>query len=334
MLAPISEAGQDPLELIELGCDSLRRYPGFVSRLEQVADASCRYREEGTLWVAMDRDELAELRHLAGMLSDKGLETRDLGAEELRRSEPHLSPRVIGGLSVPGDHQVDPRWLSRCLVRAVETLGGKIATGMSVRRVESREGRVAAVHGVDAEGRAFRIGAARVVVCGGAWSERDLDLPIESLGLRAVKGQVVRLKGPPLLSHVVRTSEIYLVPHSDGELLLGATMEESGFDVVPTAGAAMDLLRRGWEVLPASYDCELLELSVGLRPALENQLPAIGATEVEGLYLAYGHFRHGILLAPATAHYLASWLSDGRQPEPLRPFSPQRLRERCSQGRV
>jgi glycine oxidase len=267
-------------------------------------------------------------------LSDKGLETRELGVEELRRSEPHLSPRVIGGLTVPGDHQVDPRCLGRCLVRAVELLGGKIAGGMNVRRVEARGDRVVAVHGVDAEGQAFRIGAGRVVVCGGAWSERDLDLPVENLGLRAVKGQLVRLKGPPLLSHVVRTSEIFLVPHADGELLLGGTMEEVGFDVVPTAGAAMDLLRRGWEVLPASYDCELLELSVGLRPALEDQLPAIGATEVEGLYLAYGHFRHGILLAPATAHYLALWMIEGGQPEPLRPFSPQRLRERCSRGRA
>jgi glycine oxidase len=149
---------------------------------------------------------------------------------------------------------------------------------------------------------------------------------VERVGLRPVKGQLVRLRGPRLLAHVVRTPEIYLVPRADGELVIGGTVEEMGFDVSPTAGAAMDLLRRGWEVLPAIYDCEVLEISVGLRPALEDQLPAIGATEMEGLYLAFGHFRNGILLAPATAHYLAEWLTAGREPEELRPFAPHRMR--------
>ena len=328
MLAPVSEAGHDPPELIELGRDSLRRYPRFVSDLEQVAGVDCRYRDEGTLWVALDRDDRAELQHLAQTLAQKGLDSREVGIEELRRAEPHLSARVIGGLEVAGDHQVDPRSLSHCLVRAVDRLGGKIAGGMTVERIEACDERVVAVHGVDQAGQAFRVDTARVVVAAGAWSEREIELPVERVGLRAVKGQVVRLKGPPLLSHVVRTPQIYLVPRPDGELVIGGTVEEMGFDLSPTAGAVMDLLRQGWEVLPAIYDCEVLELSVGLRPALEDQLPAIGATEIEGLYLAFGHFRNGILLAPATAHYLAQWLTEGREPEELRPFAPQRMRLR------
>ena len=329
MLAPVSEAGGDPPELIELGCDSLRRFPGFVADLEQVAGIDCGYRDEGTLWVALDRDDRAELRHLAETLTQKGLDVREIGGEELRRSEPHLSPRAVGGLVVPGDHQVDPRSLSRCLTRAVDRLGGELAVGAAVQRVEVCDDRVVAVHGVDEAGRQFRVATGRVVVAAGAWSEREIELPVERLGLRAVKGQLLRLRGPRLLTHVVRTPQIYLVPHADGELLVGGTVEEAGFDVAPTAGAVMDLLRRGWEVLPAIYDCEVLELSVGLRPALESQLPAIGATEVEGLYLAFGHFRHGILLAPATAHYLVQWLTEGREPQELRSFAPQRARRRC-----
>jgi len=328
MLAPVSEAGNDPPELIELGCDSLRRFPGFVSDLERVAGVDCRYRDEGTLWVALDRDDREELSHLAETLAEKGLESREVGSEELRRSEPHLSARVVGGLEVTGDHQVDPRSLSHCLSRAVARLGGEVANGMAVERVEVRDERVVAVHGVDRAGHGFRVDTGRVVVAAGAWSERDIELPVEQVGLRAVKGQLVRLKGPQLLTHVLRTPEIYLVPRADGELLIGGTVEEMGFDVSATAGAVMDLLRQAWEVLPAIYDCELSELSVGLRPALDDQLPVIGATEIEGLYLAFGHFRHGILLAPATAHYLAEWLTEGREPGQLRPFAPERLRAR------
>ena len=328
MLAPVSEAGHDPPALIELGCDSLRRYPRFVSDLEQVAGVECRYRDEGTLWVALDRDDQAELQHLAQTLAQKGLESREIGHEELRRSEPHLSARVVGGLEVAGDHQVDPRSLSLCLSRAVDRMGGRIGCGMAVERVEVRDERVVAVHGVDENGHGFRVDTGRVVIAAGAWSERDIELPLERVGLRPVKGQLVRLKGPRLLAHVVRTPEIYLVPRADGELLIGGTVEEMGFDLAPTAGAAMDLLRQGWEVLPAIYDCEVLEISVGLRPALEDQLPAIGATEIEGLYLAFGHFRNGILLAPATAHYLAEWLTEDREPEELRPFAPRRMRMR------
>ncbi len=328
MLAPVSEAGHDPPELIELGCDSLRRYPRFVSDVEQVAGVECGYRDEGTLWVALDRDDRAELQHLARTLAGKGLESREIGSEELRRLDPPLSSRVIGGLEVTGDHQVDPRSLGRCLSRAVDRLGGEIASGMAVERVEVRDERVVAVHGVDEAGEGFRVDTGRVVVAAGAWSERDIELPVERVGLRAVKGQLVRLQGPRLLSHVVRTPRIYLVPRADGELVIGGTVEEMGFDLSPTAGAVMDLLRHGWELLPAIYDCEVLELAVGLRPALEDQLPAIGATEVEGLYLAFGHFRNGILLAPATAHYLAQWLTEGREPEALRPFAPRRMRLR------
>ena len=110
-----------------------------------------------------------------------------------------------------------------------------------------------------------------------------------------------------------------------GELLIGATAEEMGFDVEPTAGAVLDLLRHAWELLPGIYDLELAEINVGLRPALMDHLPAIGPTGAARLFLALGHFRHGILLAPASAHYLAELLHTGEAQEVLKPFLPQRL---------
>jgi glycine oxidase len=334
MLAPVSEARDEPSALIDLGIDSLRRFPRFVVELERLTGLDCGYRDEGTLWVALDRDGRAELRHLGETLARKGLDALELDAEELRRVEPHLSPRALGGMRVAGDHQVDPRSLGRCLAEAVDRLGGEVRSGRSVRRVETRNARVAAVAGVDANGDPFRIETANVIIAAGAWSEQSIELPLEPTGLRAVKGQLLRLKGPRVLSHVVRTPEIYLVPRADGELLIGGTVEEMGFDEVPTAGAAMDLLRRGWEVLPAIYEFELVEHSVGLRPALDDPLPRIGATETEGLSVAFGHFRSGVLLAPATAHYLAEWLIAGRQPVELQPFAPERRAGHCEAGRV
>jgi glycine oxidase len=325
MLAPVSEAELEPPELIGLARDSLNRFPGFVAGVEELAGETCGYRTEGTLWVAMDRDAMAELRHVEGTLVERGFEASRVDGPEVLREEPHLAGRVLGGLRVRRAHQVDPRRLCGCLARAVERLGGRIRTGAAVERVTSREGRVCGVFARLDDGRALQVEASKVVVAAGAWSYRDIALPLDRIGLRPVKGQLVRLRGPGLLRHVVRTTEVYMVPRSDGELLVGATMEEMGFEQTPTAGAAMDLLRRAWQALPGIYDLELTEISVGLRSAVDDHLPVVGETDVAGLFLAVGHFRNGVLLAPATATHLTSWITGGRPPEELAPFAPSRL---------
>jgi len=204
-------------------------------------------------------------------------------------------------------------------------LGATLSRGATVEGVESTNGRVCAVVGRHEDGRSFRIETESVVVAAGAFRADEISLPIEPLGLRPVKGQLVRLNGAQLLSHVVRTPDVYLIPRADGELLIGATMEEMGFDLSRTAGAVMDLLRHAWEALPAIYDLPLVEISVGLRSAVDDNLPLIGATDVEGLFLAVGHYRGGVLLAPATAHYLAQWIVESRMPAELEPFAPARL---------
>jgi glycine oxidase len=124
---------------------------------------------------------------------------------------------------------------------------------------------------------------------------------------------------------VVRTPHAYLVPRGDGELLVGATMEEAGFDAAPTAGAVLELLRRGWETVPGLYDHTLAEVSVGFRPAVTDHLPVIGPTSVEGLRFATAHFRNGVLHAPATAHYLVRSIEEGALPRELAPFAPARF---------
>jgi glycine oxidase len=148
---------------------------------------------------------------------------------------------------------------------------------------------------------------------------------VSPLGLRPVKGQLVRLGGPELIRHVVRSPEVYLVPRRGGELLVGATMEERGFDALPTAGAVLDLLREAWRLLPAVYELTVTELSVGLRPVVRDHRPVIGGTGTRGLYVATGHFRNGVLLAPATAHHLADLITSGSVPAALVPFRAERL---------
>ncbi|ANM28902.1 hypothetical protein ABI59_03700 [Acidobacteria bacterium Mor1] len=323
MLAPISEAEIHDTPVVSFGIDSLERYPGFVAGVEEIAGRSCAFRQEGTLWVAADRDDAGDLEHLAETLRGKSLEFEPLDVEALLELEPRLSGRVQSGLRLRSDHQIDPRGLCRALHGAVERLGG-IIESRRVSEVREHAGRVRGVAVLDEAGQEQLIEAEKVVVCAGVATGRGVRLPIPDIGIRPVKGQILRLRGESLLRHVVRTPKVYLVPRGENELLLGATQEEMD-DLIPTAGAVLDLLRHGWNVLPGIYDVELAEISVGLRPAAGDHEPVIGRTGVEGLYLSTGHYRSGVLLAPASAHYLAELIETDRLPPALEPFSPRRL---------
>jgi glycine oxidase len=309
--------------MVDLELDSLARYPEFVSTLEGLTGEPCGYRTEGTLWVALDRDQDGELERLASMQRAKGLGARRLTPAEVQGHEPHLSGRIVAGLLAPGDHQVDPRALSRALVAALARLGGRVAAGCRATRVEQASGRAEGVTGLTDAG-AFTVRADVVVLSAGVWTE-DVTGGAPPLGLRPVKGQLVRLSGPELVRHIVRSPDVYLVPRRGGELLVGATMEEQGLDAMPTAGAVLDLLREAWRLVPGVYDLALSEVSVGFRPAVRDHLPVIGATATRGLYVATGHFRNGVLLAPATAHHLAEWIVSGTAPGALAPFGVGRL---------
>jgi glycine oxidase len=176
---------------------------------------------------------------------------------------------------------------------------------------------------VGAATEAHEVRAEVTVVCGGAWSAEVWPQAAGALPMRPVKGQILRLRGGPLLNHVLRTPDVYLVPRDDGELVVGATTEEQGFDTRVTTWAVMDLLREAWRVLPGVAELEMSEAIAGLRPALRDHQPAIGRTPVDGLLVATGHYRHGIVLAPVTARLLAGVI-DGTTTVPPA-FDPVRL---------
>jgi glycine oxidase len=323
MLAPASEAAHVDTPLLELAMESCRLYPELISGLERATGQSCGYRHEGSLLVALHRDHVEALTHLQRIQESLGLETEWLTAGQVRAREPRLSPRQVGALWAREDRQVDPRAFTAALREAIERSGNTLVEGAESCELRTDGPRVCGVRARVGDDL-LDVGAPAVAVAAGVWSN-DAVSEIPFLPLRPVKGQALLLRGEPLIDHVVRTPDVYLVPRHAGRLFVGASSEESGFELGNTAGAALDLLREAWRVLPGVYELEICEMVAGLRPTLRDHLPAIGSAGLEGLWLATGHYRHGVLLAAATAKLLVEAIVTGAMPHQLAPFSPARF---------
>jgi glycine oxidase len=323
MLAPVTEVHYGEEDLLRLNLASAVRYPSFVAELEESTGTTVGYRATGTLAVAFDADDKAALDDLHGYQATLGLSSQPLTARECRELEPYLSTAVRGGLLVDGDHQVDPRRLVAALLVACER------SGVDVRRVSAHQLRVEGdqVVGVD------ELDAGSVVLAAGCWSAGLGGLPPHALPpVRPVKGQILRLhddvEHPMLRRNVralVRGRPIYLVPRADGEIVLGATSEDKGFDTQLTVEGTGDLLADARELLPRVSEIELVEASVGLRPGSPDNAPMIGAGALPGLVVATGHYRNGILLAPITADTVADLLTAGSMPAGFDRFDPCRF---------
>lgn len=331
MVAAAAESEIEHAGFIELRRHSRALYPEFVQRLEADSGVDCAFRTRGTILVALDRDHRAEIDRLRQIVREQGFDAIALTAREISELEPNLSGRVVEGLRLPRDFHIDQRRLMHALERAATQLGVIVTTDATVERVETG-GRLSGHRGDASHGDHFDVQCDQVVVAAGSWASVDLQLPFAPLPVRPVRGQVVRLHADALLQHVVRTPDVYIVPHADGELVVGASVEEQGFDPQPTAGAVLDLLRHAWRALPALYDAPLLEISVGFRPTARDHLPIIG--RLGGcIAVATGHYRNGILLAPGTAQLLAQLLCEDVEHEVLRHFDPQRFVTQGAVGR-
>lgn len=323
MLTPSFEVELTPQSLVELQLDSLRRYPQFVREVEAAGGVSCGYRDEGSLWVSRHRDDELELDHILTIQQERGLPARRLTGREVRQIEPYVSPRAVGGLLVESDHQVDSRQLVPALHAACKAVGVEVLTQTGVSSVERVLGMLELT--LDRSGGGATLRAEQVLLAAGVWLEEGLVTPLPKIGMRPIKGQIVHLQGQPLVRHVIRNSDVYLVPRDGGRLLVGATEEEQGFDLHPTAGGTLDLLRFGFEVLPGIYDLNVTEIDVGLRPTFHDHMPVLGPTTTDGIFMASGHYRGGVLLAPATSHWMAEIMLSGQVPDRLEPFSFQRF---------
>lgn len=329
MLAPVSEANVAERELLALGLESAARYPAFAAEVEAAGGVEAGFLRCGTMAVARDRDEAEALDRERAMRATLGLEVERLLGSEARRREPALAPTLRLALDVPGDHAVDPRQLVVALAAALRAAGGEIRTAAPVARVETRGGRVTGVTLAGDGGPGETVAADQVVVAAGAWTRGLGGLPdAVRVPVRPVKGQILRLRdpaGPGLLTRVLRMDPGYVVPRGDGRYVLGATMEEQGYDTAVTAGGVFELLRDASELVPGIWELEIEEQEAGLRPGTPDNAPALGPGGLDGLHWAAGHHRNGILLAPITADLLLASLTGAPLPDLAAPFAPARF---------
>jgi glycine oxidase len=325
MLAPVTETTFTEQRLLALNLASLSRYPEFVAEVELASGLPAGLRRTPNLSVAYDADDAARLSTFADFLARAGHPGERLTSRECRRYEPLLAPTIRSGLLVEGDWSCDNRLLWRALIKAGDLIGVRELPGF-VHRVTSSNGQVTGVQLADGSS----IGARWVVVANGAWA-RQIDGPPD-LPIRPVKGQILRLDpgrlpAPSLtIRAYVRGAEIYLVPRESGhEVVLGATVEELGFDHRITAGATYELLRDGRTVMPMSAEYALVETSVGWRPGTPDNAPILGRCEVEGLVLATGHYRNGVLLTPITADVISTLIMSGELDSIAAPFTLDRF---------
>jgi glycine oxidase len=324
MLAPITEVHYGERPLLGLNLAAATRWPSFAAEVEEASGRPVGYTPVGTLAVARDADDNAALEDLYQFQLRCGLEVERLRSRECRQLEPGLHPGIRGGVLAAGDHQVDNRALVEALLAACERAGVRMVAGR-VTELAAEGDRVTGVVLGDGE----RLAAGAVVLAAGCWSGGLGGVAAEALPpVRPVKGQLLYLRGPatePLCSRNVRGLEVYVVPRGDGRVVVGATVEEQGFDIRVTAGAVGDLLRAALELLPDVAELELLETVCGLRPGSPDNAPMIGPAGPEGLVVATGHYRNGILLTPVTADAVAELLASGRVPEAIVPFAPGRF---------
>ncbi len=324
MLAAGVETEPGEQALLALTLSSRAMWPNFVRDLETASGLGLGYRDEGTLVVAPTRDDAEQLRFTYDFQRGLGLDLQWLNGAEVRRREPHLRAGIAGAVFSAADHQVDNRQLALALKTAFLRAGGILHEHSEVTGLDIEAG-VARGIWVGEE----RHSAEAVVLAAGPWTGALPWVPEAARPpVRPVKGQVLTLgmdPAAPLLTYVVWAPKIYLVPRRDGRLLVGATVEERGFDETLTAGGVYELLDAAWRPLPAIEDLPILETCVGFRPTSRDDAPILGASALQGLILATGHHRNGILLAPVTAEAIARLLLSGETMPEARDFGPERF---------
>lgn len=325
MLAACAEAEPGEEALVTLGRASQARWPAFAAELKQASGVDVGLRPEGTLVVALTSDDQARLSHQLVFQQKLGLPLQWITAAETRRREPHLAGKLAGAVFSPEDTQVDNRKLATALRIAAEAAGASISEHQAVKTISNDAGRIDGI--VLADGR--KVAADVVVLAAGAWS-RSIDglAPELRPPVRPIKGQMLALRmdpTAPLLTHVVWAPGAYLVPRFDGRLLVGATVEEKGYDMSLTAGGILTLLEAAWRVVPAVEELPIDEMWVGHRPGSRDDAPILGTGLIDGLIYATGHHRNGILLTPITADAIAELVLDGAADPAIRPFSIERF---------
>jgi glycine oxidase len=297
-------------------------YPAFAAEIEALSGMDVQLRAAGVMRPAYDEAELAAIRAEVAWQEPAGLRVEHLDAAAARALEPALTHEVVGAVRFPDDPRIDPPSLLAALRVAIERRGAALRFGAEVRRVVTRDGRARGVALADGT----TIEADAVVITAGSWSSLVEGSTLPADMVQPARGQIVELRVPEqILRGVVEGRDAYLSPRDDGRILVGSTVELAGYRPVATAAVVRDLLAGAIRLVPALADAGVTRAWSGLRPYTRDELPLLGPTEVEGLFLATAHFRNGVLLAPVTGEIVAALVMKEASPHAIAAFAPSRL---------
>jgi glycine oxidase len=326
ILAPQMEA-EAPGPFLELCLRSRGLYPDFAAELQALSGVNVSYLPSGLLSLAFDEAGAQRLEATVGWQRAFGLRAELLRTAEVHALEPQLSPRVVAAARFPDDHQVDNRLLTRALTMAAARVGATFRTGY-VRGVVEENGRAV---GVDLDGETLRADA--VVIAAGSWSGLVQGIAVDPRVVRPARGQMVQFQTRlPLFSHVIFSDKGYVIPRADGRVIAGSTLEFAGFEKSVTVEGLHRILSLSMEICPTLASAPVQETWAGLRPYTDDHLPILGAGPLPGLFLATGHFRNGILLAPLTARLMAQVVLGEPPSVDLAPFRFDRFPHRKASG--
>lgn len=315
----VGEGNEIPAALKSMAAESAEMYPEFVHELEDESGTKIDFREQGTIEISRNGrfDE-------AQSISDDQVHSLEPELTiEVFSMQPPIASALNPVLPAKNEHaaflqerSVDPRTLMTALIKAAKHRGIDISSGSAVTALLTENGRAV---GVQTHKTSYA--SSTIINCAGAWADNS-GLP--SIPVRPVKGQMLAVVGGPKLMHVIRANDVYLVPRTDGRIVIGSTLEEAGFNKQTNVETIEKLFRAAVRYVPALVRARQHEAWAGLRPGTPDGLPILGKAANEGYFLATGHYRDGILLAPATARALAASVLSNES-EPLRPFSAERF---------
>jgi glycine oxidase len=321
ILSPAPEnAGM--ISTVPLGRASLQLYPGFVASVEEISGQSAGYRTRGTLEALFSTDAQEKLSTIIALHHGLGLKAEPVSAEDARQMEPALSPDLEAAVFRPDEACVDNRALTKAVLTAAERSGVKLFPGSNVQSIAKNGGRCA---GFIVDGEKME---SRWTIIAAGCSSAEIEGAAQYAPVRPAKGQMIALRRKDFsIERVLWSDHVYLVPRNDGKILAGATVEYVGFEKNVTAGGVQKILTAALQLAPALADAQIEENWAGLRPDSPDHLPIIGPTDLDGLLIATGHFRSGILLAPITAQLIREWITMQNVTVEWARFSPTRFGE-------
>jgi glycine oxidase len=303
ILSPAPEApGMIPI--VPLAKASMDLYPGFVANVEEISGQSVGFRPFGTMDALFSRDATRDLSTLIALHHGLGLRAEPLRPEEARELEPALSPEVEAAALRPEEASIDNRALTRAVLRAAQKSGAEIFPDHDVEAIWREKGRCAGL-----KLRDENISAQWTIIAAGCFSA-NIEGVAAYAPVRPAKGQMVSMRADELrIERVLWSEKVYVVPRNDGRILAGASVEYVGFDKHVTAGAVEKILSDTIELVPGLAKARIEETWAGLRPDSPDHLPILGPTDLDGLLMATGHFRSGVLLTPVTARLMCEWIT-------------------------